>query len=339
MSQTEQPSDPMQHQPADSYSIRVAARLTGIPADTLRMWERRYGFPSPRRRATGVRSYSHADVERLLLIARALRAGFRPGEVVGKSPEELEQILSTATAGTRAMQAAPSPNIQGPLDALQRFDPVALNAELRRSLAILGAKRFLLEVCEPLTKSVRDLWGEGRMSVRHQRLLASVLSAQIKLLLSTYEGASRTPTILITTLPGESPGLGPELLSLYLAVHNAVPRLLCEMPPDQIVESARELNADVVLVWMSEDCDVSAAVSQLRWIASALPRSIELWGNGGGAERADLRDSRFRVVQSWAALDEQLENLRSLSDGQGRAGVHGRADGQARENGHGRADG
>ncbi|HLM72308.1 MAG TPA: MerR family transcriptional regulator, partial [Polyangiaceae bacterium] len=309
------------HQPADSYSIRVAARLTGIPADTLRMWERRYGFPSPKRRATGVRSYSHIDVERLLLIARALRAGFRPGEVVGKSPEELEQILSTATAGARALQGAPSPSIQGALDALQRFDPVGLSAELRRSLAILGAKRFLLEVCEPLASGVRDLWAEGRMSVRHQRLLASTLSAQIRLLLSTYESASRTPTILITTLPGEARDLGPELLSLYLAVHNAVPRLLSDMPPDQIVEAARELHADVVLVWMSEDCDVGAAVSQLRWMASALPRSVELWGNGAGAERVDLRDGRFRVVQSWAALDEQLEGMRTAA--------RGRADGHA----------
>jgi MerR family transcriptional regulator, light-induced transcriptional regulator len=301
--------------PVDSYSIRVAARLTGIPADTLRMWERRYGFPNPRRRATGVRSYTHADVERLLLIARAMRSGFRPGEVVGKSPQELEQLLVSATSGARVSAMAQSPNVQASLDALLRFDAGGFNAELRRSLAILGAKRFLLEVCEPLIGRVRDFWAQGKVGVRHERLLASTLSSQIRLLLSTYEGTARAPTFLLTTLSGDGSELGPELSALYLAVHSALPRVLREMPPDQIVEAARDLSADVVLVWVSDDSDVAAAVTQLQWMASALPTTIELWGNGTGIDRVDLRDPRFAVVESWAGLDENLERVRAARSG------------------------
>ena len=33
------------------YSIGVVERDTGIDRDTLRVWERRYGFPEPVRRA------------------------------------------------------------------------------------------------------------------------------------------------------------------------------------------------------------------------------------------------------------------------------------------------
>jgi MerR family transcriptional regulator, light-induced transcriptional regulator len=314
MSQTEVAPD-SSPRASDCYSIRVASRLTGIPADTLRMWERRYGFPNPKRRATGVRSYSHKDVERLLLISRALRSGFRPGEVVSKSPADLEQLLASASTGARTNLPLQSPNVQGPLEALQRFDASGLSAELRRSLAILGAKRFLLEVCDPLERRVRDLWAEGKMGLRHERLLASTLSSQIRLLLSTYEGSARAPTFVVTTLSGDRGELGPELTALYLAVHSALPRLLCEMPPDQIVESGRDLSADVVLVWMSEDSDVGAAVSQLRWMMNALPSTIELWGNGPGAERVDVRDSRFTIVPSWAGLDENLERVRSARSG------------------------
>jgi DNA-binding transcriptional MerR regulator len=279
------------------------------------MWERRYGFPNPKRRATGVRSYSHADVERLLLISRALRAGFRPGEVVGKSPQELEHLLASTASGARSVATAQSPSVQAPLEALQRFDPTSLNAELRRSLAILGAKRFLLEVAEPLVARVRDLWGEGKMGLRHERLLVTTLSSQIRLLLSTYEGAARAPGVLLTTLSGDRSDLGPELTALYLAVHSALPRMLVELSPDQIVEAARDLGVDVVLVWVSEDSDVAAAVSQLRWIASALPKTIELWGNGTGVERVDLRDPRFTIVPSWAGLDENLERVRAARTG------------------------
>jgi hypothetical protein len=279
------------------------------------MWERRYGFPNPRRRATGVRSYTHLDIERLLLIARAMRSGFRPGEVVGKSPQELEQILVSATSGARVSAMAQSPNVQASLDALLRFDAGGFSAELRRSLAILGAKRFLLEVCEPLIGRVRDFWAQGKMGVRHERLLSSTLSSQIRLLLSTYEGTARSPTFLLTTLAGDGSELGAELSALYLAVHSALPRVLCEMPPDQIVEAARDLSADVVLVWVSDDSDVAAAVTQLRWMASALPSTIELWGNGSGVDRVELRDPRFTAVESWAGLDENLERVRAARSG------------------------
>lgn len=72
--------------PADGaqYSIRVTSRLTAIELDTLRMWERRYGFPRPQRASGGSRVYSESDVESLKLIRRALENGYRPGEVVGK---------------------------------------------------------------------------------------------------------------------------------------------------------------------------------------------------------------------------------------------------------------
>ena len=56
-------------------SIRVVSNRTGIAADTLRMWERRYGFPHPARRPGGSRVYSEDDVARLHLIARAVNAG------------------------------------------------------------------------------------------------------------------------------------------------------------------------------------------------------------------------------------------------------------------------
>ena len=55
------------------YSIRVASRLTGVSSDTLRMWERRYGFPKPVRNESQVRVYTDADIERLVLISRALK--------------------------------------------------------------------------------------------------------------------------------------------------------------------------------------------------------------------------------------------------------------------------
>lgn len=64
-------------------SIRVVSNRTGIPADTLRIWERRYGFPKPERTPGGSRVYTDEDVARLQLVNRALaRCARRSGSGV-----------------------------------------------------------------------------------------------------------------------------------------------------------------------------------------------------------------------------------------------------------------
>ena len=65
-----------------SLSIAAVERDTGLSKDTLRVWERRYGFPLPHRDALGERSYPFDQVERLRTIKRLLDAGHRPGRVV-----------------------------------------------------------------------------------------------------------------------------------------------------------------------------------------------------------------------------------------------------------------
>jgi MerR family transcriptional regulator, light-induced transcriptional regulator len=49
----------------DTLAIKEVAAQTGIAAGTIRMWEQRYGFPTPRRTASGYRRYSVQDVESL----------------------------------------------------------------------------------------------------------------------------------------------------------------------------------------------------------------------------------------------------------------------------------
>ena len=46
-----------------AYNLKVVLKETGLAADTLRAWERRYGLPTPGRSAGGHRLYSQRDIE------------------------------------------------------------------------------------------------------------------------------------------------------------------------------------------------------------------------------------------------------------------------------------
>jgi DNA-binding transcriptional MerR regulator len=85
------------------YRSGVAARLAGLPVETLRVWERRYGVSDVDRSPHGQRLYSADQVRRLGLLKRVVDQGHAIGTVAKLEADEL-----IALAG-----AAPSPAIAG----------------------------------------------------------------------------------------------------------------------------------------------------------------------------------------------------------------------------------
>jgi DNA-binding transcriptional MerR regulator/methylmalonyl-CoA mutase cobalamin-binding subunit len=296
-----------------TYSIRVASRLTGIPADTLRMWERRYGFPRPERTRGGSRTYSEQDIERLHLLSRAITAGYRPGEIVGKSREELLDVLSqVAPQRPEPLVDGGLPTVRGLIQILLGDDTEALAAELRRAALRLGSRRFVMDVAQPFVIEVGSLWEKGKLEVRHEHLASEVLSTLMRLLISTTEDGLGRPIVLLATLPGELHELGLEMVALYLASQRATPRLLgVSTPRDQIVKAARALGADVVGLTISPSSDVATAAEDIRWMLSELPRRVEIWAGGQAASALTLQEPGLKIITTFAELDAAIARVRS----------------------------
>src|SRR5918993_3655703 len=58
-----------------AYNLKVVLKETGIAADTLRAWERRYGLPMPQRSAGGHRLYSQRDIETIKWLMKRQEEG------------------------------------------------------------------------------------------------------------------------------------------------------------------------------------------------------------------------------------------------------------------------
>ena len=76
-----------------SYRIGAVERLTGIPAVTIRMWERRYGAVEPERSAGNGRLYSRVQVARLTMLKRLVDAGHAISTVAALSDGELSRRI------------------------------------------------------------------------------------------------------------------------------------------------------------------------------------------------------------------------------------------------------
>jgi hypothetical protein len=123
-----------------SGSIRTnaAASMLGVSPNTLRSWERRFGYPEPTRTAGGHRQFDLAEIE-------ALRAAF-----------EETQNISSAISVARERGAGPASPARL-RSAFSRFDEDGANRLIEESLTVRSAERTIEEVLLP---SVEALAGE-----------------------------------------------------------------------------------------------------------------------------------------------------------------------------------
>ncbi len=269
------------------------------------MWERRYDFPKPLRADTGVRLYTERDIKRLQLIAKAMQAGYRVGEIIPKSPSEIEELLSH-TEELRRSEQEPPPNVGEIVEHLRRDDLVAVRAELSQSIALLGPKRFLTDVVGPLLDHVGYAWSAGEIDVRHEHLLSNILTTQLRVLRAPFEENASGPLFILATLSDEQHCLGIEIAATYLALLGARLRFLgADTPPSQLVDAAKASEADAVGISISVHADARAASEAVSVIRQALPRKIPLWVGGKGARRlANIKDPRVTITHDWADVDK-----------------------------------
>ncbi len=295
------------------HSIAVASRLSGVPIETLRAWERRYGFPRPERiEGTNRRLYSEKDIARLRSITRALARGFRAGDVVRRGQDEIEALL-----GRTADEVAPAPSPASSLPSVSHLvallaadDVSAFDVELRRLAGALGPKAFVVEIAHPLAVEVGRAWEAGTVEVRQEHYASEALVTQLRLMLGALQDVSGAPTVVLATLPNELHGLGLAMVALYIALSGAKPRILgARTPVDQIADAAVALRADVVGLTITRSSVGKDLERQLRDLERALPGGTRLWLGGAGATTVARTGAR-EVVDGWLALDAALERAR-----------------------------
>jgi MerR family transcriptional regulator, light-induced transcriptional regulator len=124
------------------YNLKAVVQHTGIPASSLRAWEKRYGLPAPVRKPNGHRVYTRSDVEKLLRI-KALMA---QGMTVSQACAQLAYAAAPAPAGAGEVE-----RIRLELSAaLGAVEPGRAYHALSQALDLLTLPQVVLRVIRPL---------------------------------------------------------------------------------------------------------------------------------------------------------------------------------------------
>jgi len=285
--------------------ISAVERDTGLSKDTLRVWERRYGFPRPGRDALGERIYPLEQVDRLRLIRRLMDAGHRPGKVVGLPVEELEALVE------RGPSAAPSlAGGSGEHADLGRFLELTKShrvEDLRRALSEaalrMGLDRFVADVVAPLNRLVGEAWACGDFEVFEEHLYTEAMQGVLRTAIGNIPPSSARPRVLLTTFPSEPHGLGLLMAEALLALEGCrCLSLGVQTPIRDIALAAEAQHADVVALSFSGSLNTRQAIDGLAELRKRLPAAVEIWAGGGSAALKRRSPADVHVVGDLALI-------------------------------------
>jgi methylmalonyl-CoA mutase cobalamin-binding subunit len=290
--------------------ITEVERQTGIRPATLRMWEKRYGFPQPLRDQHGDRVYPLNQVDRLRAARHLIDQGIRPGKIFsgGAGFDEVGAAAPPATTDAMAGQYGPL------LDLLRTYRLNELYSHFQYRLLDLGLRRFVIEFLAPLTTAVGLAWGRGELPVRCEHLFTQLVMSILhaKQAVVRNAGAGR-PRVLLATLTGEAHALGIMMVEAVLATLEVeCIQLGTDVPPLEVAAAARDSGAQIVALSFSTYFPRKSATHMVRSLRAALPPATVLWVGGDGAPDAVQSGAGVCVLQSLAEIEPALPAWRSL---------------------------
>lgn len=269
--------------------MAAIARHTGVPAVTLRAWERRYGFPRPGRDRSGRRLFSQRDIWTI----RALRMQTDQGVPISRA---IALVRNAAASSTSSGEPAA---VRSPLavfgdELLQALlDLSASRAEdaLSDALSTLSVEEVCVGVLQPVMNEIGRRWRAGEASVVHEHFATGVVRARLSSMLQhAVAGVDRSP-ILAACPPGEWHELGLLTICLFLARRGyGVGYLGANLPADELVQLVRQAAPRLVLLSAQTDDTAEALGEALRALRSLPPPRPQL-GYGGWIfnDRPELR--------------------------------------------------
>lgn len=313
------------HTAAAKHPIKVVARRTGLSADLIRAWERRYGAVYPQRSDTRRRLYTDADVEKLRLLRRATEAGRRIGDVAQLPLAALTDLVG-ADESAEAQAPQPTPprepkssaqeHLQACLSAVQRMDTAGLESSLVNAAVSLGTPVMLDEVIHPLLETIGEQCRQGAIRISNEHFASAVIRSYLGPLVTSANMTGIGPGMIITTPAGQWHELGALMAAVTAASagwHTVY--LGPNMPAEEIAFAAAENEAAVVAVSVACFTDERTLPAELRKLRRYLSQHVQLWVGGSTARRyADVLTEVGAVrLENLQALRLQLErNLGGL---------------------------
>ncbi len=283
------------------YTVNEVEERTGVPATTLRQWERRYGVPKPERSESGYRLYSDDDVTDIKAIKAHVDDGVpasRAAQIVGRNPSD---------------QRGPRPlrDLQGELvAALVDLDDGHADRVVAEAHTLYPVEDVVIELFQPVMVELGTLWHDGVVNTTTEHFASSYINGRLRQLMS-LSGSNRSGHgVIVACAPHDQHELGALVLAVLLRRSGyQVYFIGANTPVEDLADMARTVRPVAVMISASSIDSVHHLMHKRNHLQGIAPLLV-LGGNGFNTDprRAELVGGRY-LAASGADAVERFHDL------------------------------
>jgi MerR family transcriptional regulator, light-induced transcriptional regulator len=296
------------------YSMRVVTRMTGLPADTIRTWERRYGAVVPQRTPGGSRRFSSHDVKRLDLLRRATQRGHRIRDIADRPLDELQRLSdgeliesSVDLVGDRETPFARTR--EDYFDAILSFDARRAGEILSRASALFPSRDFLHHVVLPIMRETGERWERGNLSIAQEHLVSMQVRGVLESLLRLVSPQRGAPRVLSATPSGHLHEFG-ALAGALIAASQGFDTVYLgvDLPEEDLVLAVKKSGAGLLVLSIVK----SGSDEEMNTLAESLDRladQVTTWVGMSESHPLVEKVKKARLIHSYHDFEVALTQL------------------------------
>lgn len=331
------------------FTIRAASALTGINANTLRAWERRYGLVRPERTPKGYRLYTEDDIQRLRLIQRTMQQGVSVGQVnehlgdaeslpalpeapgPAATPARMVEVslehlglsgrttirlpggggAAPASASARAQEHSLADLSRQIEQAAVRFDRISLDRAFGKAVGLYSLRQAFYQALAPALTRVGERYLKNPGGVAEEHFLTAFARERLLGALSGLRPLHQPPRVLCACVAGEQHELGLMLLALELALEGVSTLYLgADVPVDALLHACTGPGLRAVALSATLALPLEPLADVQRRLRQLAPHA-QIFVGGPAASR--LKDAVERIGVELLPLDPSEASSRLFS--------------------------
>ncbi|MCU0491356.1 MAG: MerR family transcriptional regulator [Chloroflexaceae bacterium] len=265
------------------YNTKAVAQETGVPADTFRAWERRYGVPRPQRTDGGHRLYSERDIATIRWLRDRTAEGLTISQAIALMTDGTESNLSWLNTAVDT-----EPHTWERLNsrlyaALTDFDSTRSEQILGEAFALYPLEEVFLKLVQPTMVEIGEQWHQGKLTVTAEHFATQFIRRKLSSLFNTYNITDGRGLILMGCAPSEQHDLGALLIAVFLVRHGwQVIYLGPEVPMKDLLDTIQRIQPDLVCLSASST-ETAIQLMEVGRAINTLPPPAPQFGYGGRA--------------------------------------------------------
>ena len=305
------------------HPIQIVSRRTGLSADVIRAWERRYKAVKPSRSSNGRRLYSDNDVKKLMLLQRIISGGRRIGDIAKLNVKNLEDLVESDESATviktslanRPSTGSVMESFDGCIEAIGELDANKLINLFEVAYKELGPIFLLEDLFAPLVQHVRDECKLGTFRQSQEKFVVELMQSFL-LMNSTKSNKSLNNKILIISPISHKDNLSMLRLSLVCEDSDWMPVYIgTSISADEILFSYEQGRCDLLMVVIDPNGNQQFLPNELRKIRSLIKDDeILIFGETTSSYQDVIKETGFTAINNIGELRLALDRLKVLTE-------------------------